>query len=236
MFNNLSIIEYFGPSNDGKCGYCKKTGNYNSSGFWAHSLTCQDYQDMINRNWRRSGQYCYKPDNKNTCCVMYTIKCDSSNFNMTKSQKKVMKRMNAFLKDGTKKKGTNSSHRMIEESISENIDSKKPKEDIKIENIEIESQSDELRTASVKNEKPESSKKSDEEVIKVKKELKPMKAKAMRIERLKQKLESKGLTLKDAKQRKVKNAKKSIEDFLKDEPKNGKHKLEVSYDKFQSTN
>lgn len=227
MSNNLSIIEYFGSSNDGKCGYCKKTGNYNSSGFWAHSLTCQDYQDLINRNWRRSGQYCYKPDNQNTCCVMYTIKCDSSNFNMTRSQKKVMKRMNAFLRDGTKKKGTNSSHRMIEDNVMENIESKQPKQEVQIDKIDFESTNEES-VAVVKSEPPKKIEKSDEKTIQTKKELKPMKAKAMRIERLKQKLESKGLTLKDAKQRKVKNARKSIEDFLKDEPKNGKHKLEVN--------
>lgn len=41
---------------------------------WAHSLTVQDYQALIDRGWRRSGSYCYKPLNDETCCPMYTIK------------------------------------------------------------------------------------------------------------------------------------------------------------------
>lgn len=39
-----------------------------------HCLTNQDYQDLIDRGWRRSGQYCYKPKNDETCCPCYTIK------------------------------------------------------------------------------------------------------------------------------------------------------------------
>jgi hypothetical protein len=33
------------------------------------------YQGMIDRGWRRSGLYCYKPDLKRSCCPQYTIKC-----------------------------------------------------------------------------------------------------------------------------------------------------------------
>jgi hypothetical protein len=33
------------------------------------------YQTMIDRGWRRSGRYCYKPDLKRSCCPQYTIKC-----------------------------------------------------------------------------------------------------------------------------------------------------------------
>ena len=29
---------------------------------------------MLDRGWRRSGTYCYKPDMKRTCCPQYTIK------------------------------------------------------------------------------------------------------------------------------------------------------------------
>jgi arginyl-tRNA--protein-N-Asp/Glu arginylyltransferase len=32
------------------------------------------YQGMIDRGWRRSGLYCYKPDLKRSCCPQYTIK------------------------------------------------------------------------------------------------------------------------------------------------------------------
>ena len=33
------------------------------------------YQGMIDRGWRRSGLFCYKPDLKRSCCPQYTIKC-----------------------------------------------------------------------------------------------------------------------------------------------------------------
>ena len=43
---------------------------------WAHKLTVQDYQNLIDRGWRRSGSYCYKPMMDQTCCPAYTIRCN----------------------------------------------------------------------------------------------------------------------------------------------------------------
>ena len=51
-----SIVEYFQDKSGGKCGYCRsRMGSY-SHGMWGHVLTCQDYQELIDRGWRRSGQ------------------------------------------------------------------------------------------------------------------------------------------------------------------------------------
>jgi arginyl-tRNA--protein-N-Asp/Glu arginylyltransferase len=73
------------------------------------------YQTMIDRGWRRSGRYCYKPDLKRSCCPQYTIKCvsrcrrvervsdgdlrlgpscrlDASQFKASKSQRKLVNR------------------------------------------------------------------------------------------------------------------------------------------------
>lgn len=233
MSNNLSIVEYFGPSDDGKCGYCKKTGNYVSAGFWAHSLTAQDYQDLINRNWRRSGQYCYQPQNKNTCCVMYTIKCDAINFRMTKSQKKIIKRMNAFLKDGTKSKGSRSGNDKAIDGHAEDMGAKKSEQSIDVDKVDMQSVMEtekvdsgiDLKTSDAPTEDQNMSNAAS---VESKKNSRPMKKKVMRIGRLKKKLEAKGLTLADAKKRKVKNAPKSVEELLSMQPKDGKHKLEVS--------
>lgn len=41
---------------------------------WAESLTVEDYQYLIDRGWRRSGKYCYKPVMDITCCPLYTIR------------------------------------------------------------------------------------------------------------------------------------------------------------------
>lgn len=67
---------------------------------WAHCLTAADYQALIDRGWRRSGKYCYKPSMSTTCCPSYTIRCDASAFKISKSQKKVIKRMNRYLSNG----------------------------------------------------------------------------------------------------------------------------------------
>lgn len=45
-----------------------------NAGMWAHAMTVGDYQDLIDRGWRRSGKYCYKPTMDVTCCPMYTIR------------------------------------------------------------------------------------------------------------------------------------------------------------------
>lgn len=47
---------------------------------WAHYLTVQDYQNLIDRGWRRSGRYCYKPTMDQSCCPMYTIRCVGNYF------------------------------------------------------------------------------------------------------------------------------------------------------------
>uniref|UniRef100_A0A1B6E864 Arginyl-tRNA--protein transferase 1 n=2 Tax=Clastoptera arizonana TaxID=38151 RepID=A0A1B6E864_9HEMI len=93
----FSIVDYYSENESDKCGYCKSKASRMSCGMWAHSLTVQDYQDMIDRGWRRSGRYCYKPKMNKTCCPMYTIKCAALDFKLSKSQKKVLKRVNRFL-------------------------------------------------------------------------------------------------------------------------------------------
>ena len=98
---NKSIVEYFhGESSGQRCGYCHSMVGYYSHGMWGHVLSCQDYQELIDRGWRRSGRYCYKPTMDKTCCPQYTIKCDATQFQMTKSQKKVMKKFRNFIMKG----------------------------------------------------------------------------------------------------------------------------------------
>lgn len=74
---------------------------------WAEALTVQDYQNLIDRGWRRSGKYCYKPIMNETCCPQYTIRCNALKFHLSKSQKKVIKKFNKFCADGILKKDEN---------------------------------------------------------------------------------------------------------------------------------
>ncbi|KAM5141213.1 arginyl-tRNA--protein transferase 1 isoform 2-T2 [Mantella aurantiaca] len=104
---SLSILEYFGGEDGNRCGYCKSEAGNMSHGMWAHSLTVQDYQDLIDRGWRRSGKYVYKPLMNETCCPQYTIRLCATDFHPNKSHKKVLKKMQKFLQAGEVSRSTN---------------------------------------------------------------------------------------------------------------------------------
>ncbi|XP_022643643.1 arginyl-tRNA--protein transferase 1-like [Varroa destructor] len=103
------IVQYFAGEDDNghRCGYCRGSVSNFNKGMWAYVLTPQHYQDLIDRGWRRSGKYCYKPCMKKTCCPQYTIRCDALSFKPTKSQKKVIKKMHRFLMNGRQDTGKN---------------------------------------------------------------------------------------------------------------------------------
>ncbi|XP_063347678.1 arginyl-tRNA--protein transferase 1 isoform X3 [Pelmatolapia mariae] len=102
---SYTIVEYFGGEDGYRCGYCKsQTGNF-SRGMWSHTMTVQDYQDLIDRGWRRSGKYVYKPIMQKTCCPQYTIRCHALKFQPSKSHKKILKKMNRFISKGELLKG-----------------------------------------------------------------------------------------------------------------------------------
>ncbi|XP_035685735.1 arginyl-tRNA--protein transferase 1-like [Branchiostoma floridae] len=92
-----SIVEWFAEHEAYRCGYCGTADTNFSHGMWAHTMTCQDYQDLIDRGWRRSGKYVYKPTMNQTCCPQYTIKCAALQFRPSRSQKKVVKKVAKLL-------------------------------------------------------------------------------------------------------------------------------------------
>ena len=97
-----SIVEYFYERqvSGHRCGYCKSADTFVTNGMWGHRLAGQDYQDLIERGWRRSGKYLYKPIMNRTCCPPYAIRCEALRFKPTRSQRKVARRMRAFLVEG----------------------------------------------------------------------------------------------------------------------------------------
>ncbi|KAM9848195.1 arginyl-tRNA--protein transferase 1 isoform 1-T1 [Aulostomus maculatus] len=103
--SSYTIVEYFGGDDGYRCGYCKnEKGNF-SHGMWSHTMTVQDYQDLIDRGWRRSGKYVYKPIMSKTCCPQYTIRCHALKFQPSKSHKKILKKMSKFISQGELPKG-----------------------------------------------------------------------------------------------------------------------------------
>jgi len=85
------------------CGYCGGLGSL-SQGMWVERLTVRDYQDLLDRGWRRSGRYVYKPCMAQTCCPLYTIRCKAGQYQPTKSQRKVVKKVQNYVKNGKKTK------------------------------------------------------------------------------------------------------------------------------------
>ncbi|CAK9799362.1 Arginyl-tRNA--protein transferase 1 [Anthophora quadrimaculata] len=96
---SYSIVEYYAERERYECGYCDRPDTNFSHGMGTHTLTVQDYQALIDRGWRRCGTYCYKSSMNETCCPLYTIKCEALQFKISKSQKKVLKRMAKFLRN-----------------------------------------------------------------------------------------------------------------------------------------
>lgn len=88
------------------CGYCNQNGNI-SVGMSSDVMRVEDYQLLIDRGWRRSGTYHYKPVMDKTCCPLYPIRCDALNVRLRKSQKIVLKTMRNFLHTGQKPSTTN---------------------------------------------------------------------------------------------------------------------------------
>jgi arginine-tRNA-protein transferase len=99
-----SIIRPCGYS-DSVCGYCKggraphvlglpsHKPSSKAYGALADQLAPTTYEKFIGRGWRRSGIHLYKPCNFDSCCPTLSIRLPVSNFQPTKSQRKVRKRM-----------------------------------------------------------------------------------------------------------------------------------------------
>ncbi|KAJ7528014.1 hypothetical protein O6H91_16G080200 [Diphasiastrum complanatum] len=89
--------------NTSKCGYCKSSSPTSiAHGLWAYSLTVDDYQDLLDRGWRRAGMYLYQPNMRQTCCPQYTIRLQATTFVPSKEQRRVLNRMQRYLHEGYK--------------------------------------------------------------------------------------------------------------------------------------
>ena len=95
--STTSIVEDHG-SYASSCGYCdSNTPTSQAHGMQAHVMSVEDYQALLDRGWRRSGRWMYRPELNDTCCPAFTIRLDVSKFTPTKSQRKVQKKWRAFL-------------------------------------------------------------------------------------------------------------------------------------------
>ncbi|KAG7194515.1 Arginyl-tRNA--protein transferase 1 [Scheffersomyces spartinae] len=66
-----------------------------SLGMVTGGMTCQIYDELINKGFRRSGDYLYKNDLLRSCCRSYTIRTNSQYLKMHKNHRKAL---NKFVK------------------------------------------------------------------------------------------------------------------------------------------
>ncbi|XP_041782346.1 arginyl-tRNA--protein transferase 1-like isoform X4 [Anopheles merus] len=248
---SYSVVEYYGENSKYQCGYCKQSSSCSSYGMWAHKLSCQDYQELIDRGWRRSGCYCYKPMMDVTCCPSYTIKCDAINFRLNKSHKKIIKRMNKFLRDGIKETSEQEAQSNIND-IGTHLGSACDQEHTEVPSMQPHVlDPDVLNTLTHVNSEKRSSSADDKTsalpiptlsgVVNSSTHTsdssisnQPKKAKLRRIERKREKLQKKGLSGADIEQlmqsNNQKSAEKSLEEFLSESPQDNDspaHRLKI---------
>jgi arginine-tRNA-protein transferase len=243
-----SFVYWYSTLERHLCGYCKNEQGNVSHGMWAKTLTVEDYQNLIDRGWRRSGNYCYKPLMNEICCPMYTIKCNVLNFQLSKSQKKVVKKFNKFLKDGVLNKNEN--HPVATENsdnIAEFFHKEAPahlSQELHDSNLLLES--DKTVVSDTDN---QSTSQSEHNAVLSKSEVrnapaakssvetpktgvgadpnKPpcKKAKVLRMERKKEKLLKRGMSLEKINVKS--NEQKTVEEFLNDVSQDNQHKLKL---------
>ncbi|KAK6639085.1 hypothetical protein RUM43_007355 [Polyplax serrata] len=236
-----SIVEYYSEQRKGHCGYCSSEEGSCTYGLHAHILNVDDYQNMIDRGWRRCGQYCYKSIMDITCCPLYTIRCAVNDFRLSKTQKKILKKVNQFLATGSLLKDNASKNldhvgfqhltniKSVADSLQTTVSSSliTPSQDMELSNINssqvkkepIYKKSEAVNTNVSTNERP----------IKTK----TQKAKYLRIQRKRLKLQNLGLNEEEISRKLIEKKKypvvKTIEDFLKNDSTKGQaHNLKIS--------
>ena len=98
-----TIVDYlYEPSGPTpfKCGYCKSPNTSMIQGVLAHRMTCQVFQELVDRGFQRSGKFVYRPFMKETCCPQYVFRTDVTKFRLSKQQRATIRKMHGFLAEG----------------------------------------------------------------------------------------------------------------------------------------
>lgn len=73
------------------CNYCNnpndKENHFFMWGFYSTKMRTDDYEEMLDYGYQRSGNYFYKPDIEKSCCPLYTPRLDITEFKISKAQK-----------------------------------------------------------------------------------------------------------------------------------------------------
>ncbi|KAA8499106.1 Arginyl-tRNA--protein transferase 2 [Porphyridium purpureum] len=102
-----SVVQVIGE-HESECNYCGEN-LHRTFGMWAYRLSAHEYQMLIDKGWRRSGQYIYRPHNRNACCQQFVIRMRLDSFRISKAQKKTLKRWRALLSEHSESAAATSS-------------------------------------------------------------------------------------------------------------------------------
>lgn len=105
---------------DRHCGYCKgskqdhwaleswlkknKRATSVTIGMSAEQMTCQQYDILMNKGFRRSGTFLYKPDLLRNCCRLYTIRTTLDQMKVAKQHRQVLNRFVRAISEETDEK------------------------------------------------------------------------------------------------------------------------------------
>ena len=99
----ININKMFEDNIPSGCGYCKhqtvflKNHNKSQFRFPIKSIPVNILQNMLSRGWGRSGNLMYKKNYEKCCCKLYQPRVYINKFEISKEQKKVMKRFRKYL-------------------------------------------------------------------------------------------------------------------------------------------
>lgn len=96
--SDSSVVYVIGESKS-HCGYCGNSDKESSVSYGMHAecLSVYTYQSLLDRGWRRSGKWLYKPVHHKTCCQLITIRLDVRKFEESASQKRVRRRWKSYI-------------------------------------------------------------------------------------------------------------------------------------------
>ncbi|KAJ2879045.1 Arginyl-tRNA--protein transferase 1 [Coemansia aciculifera] len=95
--NKQSHLRLLGMQSRSTCGYCGTVDGSRFLAMRAIRLTCDDYQTLIDRGWRRAGSLLYLTDHSDACCAYYTIRCHALGHVLSTSDKKLLRRIRRHL-------------------------------------------------------------------------------------------------------------------------------------------
>ncbi|KAA6396075.1 MAG: hypothetical protein EZS28_008398 [Streblomastix strix] len=76
------------------CGYCHKQSEITISSFTisGQEMDAEDYEELINRGFRRSGMYCYTYYPWFNCCPGFAIRADALRYNFSSTNHRDFRR------------------------------------------------------------------------------------------------------------------------------------------------